>query len=179
MTPTPTTNATLPFRVSGFATLSEGLDYAAQGRTGCNFFTARGELQHVLPYRELRRRARDVAARLAKLDLARGSRVAIIAETSPEFLEFFFGCQYAGLIPVPLPLSVNFGGREAYEERLRGMLRTAEARVAIAAPDLVATLRAAAAGTAADLVDTPDHVRALPADETALRPLGADEPCYI
>jgi fatty-acyl-CoA synthase len=155
------------------------LDYAAQGRTGCNFFTARGELQQVLPYHELRRRARDVAARLAGLDLARGSRVAIIAETSPEFLEFFFACQYAGLIPVPLPLSVNFGGREAYEERLRGMLRTAEARVAIAAPDLVATLRAAAAGTAADLVDAPDYFRALPADESALRPLGADEPCYI
>jgi fatty-acyl-CoA synthase len=179
MTPTPTTNATLPFRVRGFTTLSEGLDYAAQGRTGCNFFTARGELQQVLPYHELRRRARDVAARLAGLDLARGSRVAIIAETSPEFLEFFFACQYAGLIPVPLPLSVNFGGREAYEERLRGMLRTAEARVAIAAPDLVATLRAAAAGTAADLVDAPDYFRALPADESALRPLGADEPCYI
>jgi fatty-acyl-CoA synthase len=179
MTPTPTTNLTLPFRVSGFATLSEGLDYAAQGRTGCNFFTARGELQQVLPYRELRRRAGDLAARLAGLDLARGSRVAIIAETSPDFLEFFFACQYAGLIPVPLPLSINFGGREAYEERLRGMLRTAEARLAIAAQDLVGTLRAAAAGTAADLVDTPDYFRALPADETALRPLGADEPCYI
>src|SRR5690606_5033188 len=106
MTPTPTTNATLPFRVSGFATLAEGLDYAARGRTGCNFFSARGELQQVLPYRELRERARDLAARLAGLDLARGSRVALIAETSPEFLEFFFACQYAGLIPVPLPLAV-------------------------------------------------------------------------
>ena len=158
MTPTPTTNATLSFRVSGFTTLSEGLDYAAQGRTGCNFFTARGELQQVLPYRELRRNARDLAARLAGLGLARASRVAIIAETSPEFLEFFFACQYAGLIPVPLPLSVNFGGREAYEERLRGMLRTAGARVAVASEDLVAALRAAAAGTAADLVGTPDDL---------------------
>ena len=74
--------------------------------------------------------------------------MAIIAETSPEFLEFFFACQYAGLIPVPLPLSVNFGGREAYEERLRGMLGTAQARVAIASEELIATLRSAAAGTA-------------------------------
>ena len=179
MTPTPTTNATLLFRVSGFTTLSEGLDYAAQGRTGCNFFTARGELQQVLPYRELRRNARDLAARLAGLGLARASRVAIIAETSPEFLEFFFACQYAGLIPVPLPLSVNFGGREAYEERLRGMLRTAGARVAVASEDFVAALRAAAAGTAADLVGTPDDLRALSESDTALRPLGADEPCYI
>ena len=113
MTPTPTTNARLPFRLSGFATLSEGLDYAARGETGCNFFSARGELQQVLRYRELRARAKYVAARLAGLDFPRGSRVAIIAETSPEFLEFFFACQYAGLIPVPLPLCVNFGGREA------------------------------------------------------------------
>ena len=179
MTPTPTTNGTLPFRVSGFATLSEGLDYAAQGRTGCNFFSARGELEQVLPYAELRRRSQELAARLTGLGLARGSRVAIIADTSPEFLEFFFGCQYAGLIPVPLPLSVNFGGREAYEDRLRGMLRTAEARVTIATEDLVATLRAAAAGTAADLVGTPDEFRALPASDAAFRPLGADEPCYI
>ena len=64
MTPTPTTNETLPFRVRGFVTLAEGLDYAAQGRTGCNFFSARGELEQVLPYKELRRRARDLAARL-------------------------------------------------------------------------------------------------------------------
>ncbi|HLT00670.1 MAG TPA: fatty acyl-AMP ligase [Geminicoccaceae bacterium] len=179
MTPTPTTNATLPFRVSGFATLAEGLDYAARGRTGCNFFSARGELQQVLPYRELRERARDLAARLAGLDLARGSRVALIAETSPEFLEFFFACQYAGLIPVPLPLAVNFGGRDAYVERLRRMLQTAEARVAIASADLVATLRAAAAGTAADLVGTPDQFKDLPRSAAAVRPLGADEPCYI
>jgi fatty-acyl-CoA synthase len=179
MTPTPTTNARLPFRRSGFATLSEGLDYAARGETGCNFFSARGELEQVLPYAELRRRAQDLAPRLAGLDCARGSRVAIIAETSPEFLEFFFACQYAGLIPVPLPLCVNFGGRDAYEERLRGMLRTAQARVAIASEELIATLRSAAVGTGVNLVGTPDEVRRLPRHEAALRPLGADEPCYI
>ena len=179
MRPTPTTNARLPFRLSGFASLSEALDYAARGETGCNFFSARGELEQVLPYRELRRRAQDVAARLTGLGFARGSRVAIIAETSPEFLEFFFACQYGGLVPVPLPLSVNFGGREAYEERLRGMLRTAQASVAVASAELIATLRSAAAGTGVNLVGTPEHFRDLPAKGPALRPLGADEPCYI
>ena len=78
MKPTPTTNARLRFRLSGFGTLAEGLDYAARGETGCNFFSARGELQQVLPYRDLRARARDLAARLAGLDFARGSRAAII-----------------------------------------------------------------------------------------------------
>jgi fatty-acyl-CoA synthase len=179
MTSTPTTNARPLFRLSGFSTLCEGLDYAARGETGCNFFSARGELEHVLPYRELRLRARDSAARLAGLNFARGSRVAIVAETSPEFLEFFFACQYAGLIPVPLPLSVNFGGREAYEQRLRGMLRTAQARVALASEDLVATLRSAAAGTGVNLVATPDELGGAPSRGASLRPLGADEPCYI
>jgi fatty-acyl-CoA synthase len=179
MTPTPTTNARLPFRLSGFATLAEGLDYAARGETGCNFFSARGELEQVLPYRELRWRAEDFAARLAGLGFSRGSRVAIVAETSPAFLEFFFACQYAGLIPVPLPLSVNFGGREAYEERLNGMLRTAQVRVAVASDELITTLRSAAAGTGVDLVAAPDEFRRLPTHGASLRPLGADEPCYI
>ena len=84
MTPTPTTNGTLPFRVSGFATLSEGWTMPRKARRGATF-TARGELQQVLPYRELRRHARELATRLVGLGLARGSRVAIIAETSPEF----------------------------------------------------------------------------------------------
>ena len=179
MTPTPTSNATLPFRVRGLATLAEGLDYAAQGETGCNFFSARGQLEQVLPYRELRERARDLAVRLTGLGLARGSRAAIIAESSPEFLEFFFACQYAGLIPVPLPLSVNFGGREAYEGRLRGMLRTAQASIAVSSEELIETLRAAAADAGVALVGTSEEFRGQPTGDSAPRPLGPDEPCYI
>src|SRR5690606_41616302 len=87
--------------------------------------------------------------------------------------------RFARLIPVPRPLAVNFGGRDAYVERLRRMLQTAEARVAIASADLVATLRAAAAGTAADLVGTPDQFKDLPRSAAAMRPLGTDEACDI
>jgi len=179
MTPTPTTNATLLFRLSGFETIAQGLDYAAQGETGCNFFSARGGLERVVPYRDLRARATDLARRLGGLGFARGSRVALVAETTPAFLELFFACQYAGLIPVPLPLSVNFGGREAYQERLQGMLRTAQARVAIASEELVGTLRDAASGVGVDLIGTPEEFGGLPPAAADLRPLGADEPCYI
>ena len=42
--PTPTSNADLPFKAEGFETLPAGLDYAAQGETGFNFFSARGDL---------------------------------------------------------------------------------------------------------------------------------------
>jgi fatty-acyl-CoA synthase len=179
MIPTPTTNAVLPFRVHGFDNLAAGLDYAAEGETGCNFFSARGQLAQTLSYRELRERALDLALRLQTLGLARGARAAIVAETSPEFLVFFFACQYAGLVPVPLPLSVNFGGREAYEERLSGMIGTAQAEIAVASMELLGTLRDACAHTPGTMVGTHEEFCGLPARAGDLRPLSAEEPCYI
>ena len=53
-------------------------------------------------------------------------RVAVVAETAPEFMAVFFGCQYAGLVPCPMPYSVNIGGKDAYIERVAGMLRAAD-----------------------------------------------------
>ena len=179
MRPTPSSNATLPYRIGGFESLSAGLDYAAAGHTGCNFFSARGELEQTLFYRDLRERAVGLALGLDGLALPRGTRIAIVADTTPDFLVFFFACQYAGLVPVPLPLSVNFGGRAAYEERLSGMIRTARARVAVASADLIDALRNAAAGSMAALVGTHDEFRDLPSSRGDLRPLSADEPCYI
>jgi fatty-acyl-CoA synthase len=179
MIPTPTTNAKLPFRVHGFDNLAAGLDFAAKGETGCNFFSARGQLEQTLTYRDLRERAVDLALRLRTLGLARGARAAIVAETSPEFLVFFFACQYAGLVPVPLPLSVNFGGREAYEERLSGMIGTAQAEIAVASVELFGTLRNACALTPDTMVGTHEEFCGLSAKGGDLRPLSAEEPCYI
>lgn len=179
MSPTPSTNSTLPYRAGGFESLAAGLDYAAEGQTGCNFFSPRGELERTLSYRELRELALDQALRLRGLGLPRGTRIAIVADTTPEFLICFFSCQYAGLVPVPLPLSVNFGGRSAYEERLSGMIQTARARVAIASADLIEPLRNAAAGSTANLVGTHAEISDLPPSGGDLRPLSADEPCYI
>ena len=42
LTATPTTSAQLALRRADFETLWEGLDYAARGDSGFNFFTARG-----------------------------------------------------------------------------------------------------------------------------------------
>ena len=92
--PTPTTHD-LPLRRGGFATLTAALDYAAQGATGCNFYDARGTLVRALPYRELRREARRHARRLHAMGLPRGSRVALVAETHPDFVALLLGCQYA------------------------------------------------------------------------------------
>ena len=144
--------------------MSAGLDYAAQGVTGFNFFSSRGDLETALPYHELRHRAVDLAGRLAGCGAERGDRVAIVAETSPDFVTVFFACQYAGLVPVPLPLCINIGGHDAYVERLRGMLTAAGARIAVAPADLLATLGEAAEGT--------DVTRVATADEIATWPVG-------
>ncbi|MCB1883694.1 MAG: fatty acyl-AMP ligase [Geminicoccaceae bacterium] len=177
--PTTTSNARLAFRSEGFATLAEGLDYAAGGETGVNFFGPRGDLLRALSYAELRGLALDFAARLAATRLKRGDRVGIVAETGPDFLVAFFGCQYAGFVPVPLPLSINFGGREAYVERLRGMLLAAGARAAIASADLLGTLQEAARPTATAFVATVRDLMDGPCVGGGLAPLGAGDPCYI
>ncbi len=176
---TPSSNLTLPLRRGEFETIAEGLDYAAQGETGCNFFSSRGELEHACGYREIRERAQALARGLARSGVARGERLAIIAETTPDFLIFFFGCQYAGLVPVPLPLSVNLGGREAYVARLHNMMARAGARLAVASAELVGHLEQAAKGLKVDFLGTPEDFYALPAEGGELRPLQRDEPCYI
>ena len=108
----------LPRRVADFATLGEALDYAAQGSRGMNFHDARGGLVRAYPYAELRDDALGHARRFIALGLDKGDRLALIAETGPEFAACFFGAIYAGLWPVPLPLPTSFGGRDAYVEQL-------------------------------------------------------------
>jgi fatty-acyl-CoA synthase len=176
---TATSNPNLPFRVGDFETIAEGLDYAAKGRTGYCFFSTRGELAEALSYAEIRERAVDLAHRLTASGLERGSRFAIIAETIPDFAVFFYGCQYAGLIPVPLPLSVNIGGHDTHVARLRGMLSAARPLAAVASADFIGSLREAAEGLGVEMVATPEASYGLPSKGGGLRPLDKNEPCYI
>src|SRR3546814_17093340 len=78
---TASTNSKLSFRIADFETLVDGLDYAAGGETGCNFFSPRGELQARLTYREIRDRAVALAQRLTRAGFERGDRGALVAET--------------------------------------------------------------------------------------------------
>ncbi|WP_420347729.1 fatty acyl-AMP ligase [Pelagibius sp.] len=177
MNVTASINEDLPFVVADFDTLVQGLDYAAKGNTGYNFFSGRGEIEEVLTYEDLRDRAITLALRLDKLGLQRGTRVAIVAETVPEFPVFFFACQYAGLIPVPLPLPIHLGSHEAYVERLRTMIFRAGAEIAVGPEDLIHFLKEAGGGL--KMIGTPSDYSALPHSGGDLRPFAADEPCYI
>ena len=108
----------LPRRLADFATIGDALDYAATGRRGLNFHDARGTLAETYTYADLREQALALAHRFVTLGIKPGDRVAMIAETGPEFAACFFGAVYAGAWPVPLPLPTSFGGRDAYVEQL-------------------------------------------------------------
>ncbi|WP_342641217.1 fatty acyl-AMP ligase [Rhodoligotrophos ferricapiens] len=177
--PTPRSNHDLPQRQGDFATLTAALDYAARGITGFNFYSPRGRLELAMPYAALRERARMTARRLVSLGLSRGDRVAVVAETGPEFMELFFGCQYAGLIPCPMPYTMYIGGRDAYVERVAGMLRAASASVAVGPAELREFLAAAAEKSGTGLVLTHAELASLPASDAELRPFEAHEDAYI
>ncbi len=178
MEATPTEH-NLPLRSGDFATLSEALDYAARGKTGANFYNGRGHLEEALPYAQLRDEAMDVAARLAGLGLERGSRVALVAETCPDFLRFFYGCQYAGMVPVPLPASIHLGGHKAYVAQLRRLLLNCRADVAVAPELFLSFLREAAEGLPLAFVGTPEQFREFPKSAARLVPSGPDELAYL
>ena len=80
LTPTPN-DCALPRRFSDFATFGEALDYAARSAKGLNFHDPRGNLVRAYGYAELRDEARAAAFRLIATGIAKGDRVALIAET--------------------------------------------------------------------------------------------------
>lgn len=177
MEATPTRN-TLRMRLADFSSLADALDYAAQGQTGCNFYRS-GKLVHALPYARLREESRTLAHRLLGLGVERGGRVGLVADTDPDFLIFFFACQYAGLVPVPLPAFVHMGGHKAYVEQLRRLLRICDARIAFAPKVFLQFLTEAAAGLDLDFLGSAEDFAELPEQSTALNPLASDELAYL
>lgn len=176
---TPTSNRSFAQNLAGFQTLAEGLDYAARGVTGFNFHSARGNVEAVLSYAELRRQAVSTARKLLSLGLKRGDRVAVIAETGPDFMAVFFGCQYAGLLPCPMPYTMYIGGKESYIERVAGMLSAAKACTVIASDDFITHITEGAARAGVFRVLSHQALRDLPEAATKLEPLGPEEEAYI
>src|SRR5262245_42086490 len=175
MTPTPTSNDNLPLRLTGFGSLPEALDYAGHGKTGYNFYSARGELASALTYAELRERAIDAARGLITAGLQPGARVVLVADTDADFAILFFACQYASLLGVPVALPTTLGGREAYVAGLRRQLIHCSASAAVAPAELLSYLQEAAAGLDIPFVGTPQALYDLPRGSTDPRPFGAGD----
>jgi fatty-acyl-CoA synthase len=176
LTPTPTA-PDRPFRLGGFSTLIEALDFAAGGPTGVNLYGLRGELLAALSYAELRDRARALAGRFLAAGLKTHDRIGLVAETDVDFVTAFFACQYARLTPAPLPLPAPLGGRDAYVEQIGRMLGSAKAAAVFGPEALVPWLADAAKAAGTPLATT---IADLPAASAADLPTPAPEdPCYV
>ena len=175
----PHLNPQLQRRLGDFATLTEGLDYAARGVTGFDFYSPRGALVETLTYADLRERALLTAKKLVNHGIKRGERVAIVAETGPQFMEVFFGCQYAGILPCPVPYAMSFGGKEAYVERIAGMLDSAKARLLVAPEEMIGLAEEAAAKADNVAVISHDELQAIDEAGAVTEPFRPDDVAYI
>jgi fatty-acyl-CoA synthase len=176
---TPSDTPELPRRLADFPTITAALDYAARGIAGFNFYDARGTLEDVLSYRDLRDHARVAAGKLAGLGVRAGDRVALLAMTGADFLTMFFGCLYGGIVPVPLPLPTAFGRRETYLDQVRGQIHSAGARLVFGPAEFSAIVKEATAGLDMALVGTRADLDAAAERSGGLRPGAPEELAYI
>ena len=177
MVPTPIEDE-LERRFSDFETLGDALDYAALGRRGLNFHDARGTLVRAYPYAELRQDAIAMAYRLIAHGIQPGDRVALIAETGPEFAALFFGAIYARALPVPLPLPTSFGGRDTYIDQLSVQLSSSAARALFYPAELAGMAEAAAAAQNVEALSWAAFALR-DAPETELTPARAEDVAYL
>ncbi|WP_114391938.1 fatty acyl-AMP ligase [Oleisolibacter albus] len=175
---TPSESGLAP-RLAEFGTVAEALDYAAKGATGFNFYSGRGELVEVLSYRDLRDQALDLAQRMLRAGLVPGERIAIVAESDGDFMRAFAACQYAGLVPAPLPLPAAFGGKDHYIDHIRRMIQGAQASAALAPAALGEWLQAATDGLGLKAVGTLALFQDIPAAGADLPKVRGDHLCYL
>ncbi len=175
---TPSENS-LAFRPGDFPTLVDALDYAAQGITGTNFFTGRGEQYARLPYAELRTEARKLARKLIGLGLKKGDRMGLVAETNPDFLIFFFACLYAGVVPVAYPATLTLGGHDAYVQQLSRLIASSRVKAAMASSDYISFLLEAVKDHDIGFAGDPSDFDQLPDNDTELPLITADDIAYM
>jgi fatty-acyl-CoA synthase len=178
MDATPAAN-NLPLKIADFTTLAEALDYAALGETGYNFYNGSAKLYESLPYQKLREESLALARRLMGLGVSRGARVALVADTQPDFMRFFFACQYAGLVPVPLPASIHLGGKDAYVSQLKGLLSICQADIALAPEEFLPYINEATDGLKLSFSGSTREFLDLPESDKPLRPSEPNDVAYL
>lgn len=171
--------STHPMRYADFPTLVEALDYAAQGSAGMNFYDRRNQLKAELKYRDLKSKAMTGARRLLSLNLKKGDRVAIIAETSVCFVEAFFACQYAGLVAVPLAIPMGVGQRESYTVKLQGLLASCKPSAIISSNEWLSLINTANADATKVHILSTDDFKALSEIDMELQLPSPDDIAYL
>jgi fatty-acyl-CoA synthase len=175
----PTPNGdTLPRRLADFGTFGEALDYAATGARGLNFHDPRGTLTRAYPYSELREQALAVAYQLVARGFVPGDRLALIAETGPEFAALFCGAVYAGVWPVPLPLPTSFGGKDNYIEQLAVQLASSDPKMLVGPAEIAQMTAASAERQSCDHATWSDFAMA-GVEPCQLPDVQTDDICYL
>ncbi|MFM7946567.1 fatty acyl-AMP ligase [Hafnia paralvei] len=171
--------STHPMRYADFPTLVEALDYAAQGSAGMNFYDRRNQLEAVLEYRDLQSKAIAGARRLLSLNLNKGDRVAIIAETSVGFVEAFFSCQYAGLVAVPLAIPMGVGQRDSYTAKLQGLLASCKPAAIISSNEWLSLINVVNIDSPTIHILSNEDFNALPEMDIELQLPSPDDIAYL
>jgi fatty-acyl-CoA synthase len=177
LTPTPN-DCDLPRLRAQFATFNEAIDYAAKSRKGLNFHDMRGELARVYPYAAMRDDALVMARRLIAAGIGKEDRVALIAETAPEFAALFCACVYAGAWPVPLPLPTTFGGKESYIDQLAVQLMSSDPKILLY-PEEIAEMASAAAARQGCASESWQDFAQRPAPDCDLPEASPEDICYL
>ncbi|MBY8337163.1 fatty acyl-AMP ligase [Alteriqipengyuania sp. NZ-12B] len=177
LAPTPN-DCALPRRRADFATFSEAIDYAARSEKGLNFHDMRGTLERAYTYREMRTDALEMAQRLVASGIEPRDRVALIAETSPEFAALFCACIYAGAWPVPLPLPTGFGGKDGYIDQLVVQLQSSDPKILIYPPEIDEMAKAAADRQGCEGIDWDSFATRDKAD-AELPQVNPEDICYL
>ena len=111
--------------------------------------------------------------------MKKGERVGLVAETSPDFLIFFFACQYAGLVPVAFPATLTLGGHDAYVQQLARLITSAGVSVAMASSDYLSFLLEALEGYDIRFAGDPADFDKLPEGNSALPSVGTEDTAYM
>lgn len=176
--PCPTANV-IATRRADFSTLIDGLEYAAGGVTGLTFYDRRARPVSTLAYRALRDSAVILAQKLMKLGLEPGDRVGLIAMTDAGFIRAFFACQYAGLVPAPLPLPVAFGSHRHYVAMVRRMLDSIGARAVFSSGTMEDFARQAALGTKIRIAGSLTNLDQIESGTAPLPDIAPDQVSYL
>jgi fatty-acyl-CoA synthase len=166
-------------RLADFPTLVDALDYAALGRTGMNYYDRRCRLTAVVEYRMLQLRAVAGAKRLLGIGLRKGDRVALIADTTPDFAEVFFACQYAGLVPVPLSIPIGLGHHHSYVEKLRELFASCAPSAVFGGAQWMPFVQEAVDATTQKFIGTVEEFATFPLIDVPLASPRPDDIAYL
>ncbi|MGB3067141.1 MAG: AMP-binding protein, partial [Ottowia sp.] len=164
--------------------LAQTLAHAATRETGLRLFNGQGELAAQISYRDLHQhaltRARQLQAWASRHSWQRHTAIGLLADTSLSFITNFFACQYAGLVPCPVPPPQVGLGLQNYVQRMDGMLCNVQAR-ALLIDEGHAPLQAhfERQGAVVPLVQTASLPPGEPPHSALLTPLQDTEPAYI